>query len=86
MGRQIFSDGVLVEKWDDETRTYTGPNGSRPYTEDEMRAISLADRIEEIRDEARAIADNATMTGAQAAVAVQRLARVVENLADRTVR
>ena len=41
MYRQLFKNGVLVEEWDDDTRTYTAWNtrgvqtSTRPYTSDE---------------------------------------------------
>ena len=41
MNRQVFKNGVLVEEWDDVTRTYTAWNtqgvqtSTRPYTSDE---------------------------------------------------
>ncbi len=41
MGRQVFSDGVLVEKWDDTTLTYTGPGGARAYDADELAALGV---------------------------------------------
>lgn len=82
MGRQVFDNGVLVERWDDATQTYTGPKGSRPYTPAEMPTASP---VQAIRDEARAIADN-DMTAAEAAAEVKRLARAVEALAEQGAR
>ena len=37
MSAQVYADGVLIEEWDDDTRTYTDhrTGSSRPYTADE---------------------------------------------------
>ena len=44
MAHETYADGVLVESWDDESRTYTdhATGDSRPYTEQENAAADDA--------------------------------------------
>lgn len=54
MSTRRFLDGVLIEEWDDDTRTYTDhrTGTSRPYTDDENQAaddaIAAAARMDDL--------------------------------------
>lgn len=44
MSAHVYADGVLIEEWDDATRTYTDhrTGATRPYTADENAAADQA--------------------------------------------
>ena len=75
MNRQVFKNGVLVEEWDDVTRTYTAWNtqgvqtSTRPYTSDEN-----AQADEDARQNAQA--DEDARQNAQAPDLTERVAAI----------
>ena len=56
MSNYVYTDGVLVESWDDESRTYTDhrTEQSRPYTDEENAAADqrAADATQAANDQA----------------------------------
>ena len=77
MNRQVFENGVLVEEWDDDTRTYTAWNtqgvqtSTRPYTTVEQEqadaaAAAEAEQVEKtVRREAREALLDATLEASE---------------------
>ena len=65
MSSRIYDDGVLVESWDDTTRTYTDhrTGESRPYTDEENAAAD-----QRAVDTERAANDQALRDGLAAAI------------------
>lgn len=83
MSRRVYANKILIEKWDDETQTYSGPKGSRPYTAEELAAAGIDPppapdaEVEQIREAALSMADG------EESDAVKSLAEAVALLAER---
>lgn len=62
---QVYADGILVESWDDTTRTYTDHRigETRPYTDEEN-----ADADQRAEQEQKTANDQALRDGLQAAI------------------
>ena len=83
--RELYENGSLVERWDDDTRTYTAWNtrgvqtSTRPYTSDENAQANEVARQNAQADEAarqNAQADEAARQNAQVPDLTERVAAI----------
>ena len=85
MTRERWADGVLVERGDDETRTWHSPDGEplRPYDAQDNADADAAQALT-ARDSLRAdlSAHTAALDAAAATTAIPALALVLHALAD----